>query len=403
MTGGNREDEASASKLWTKGYRLDRQVEEFTVGDDYLLDRQLVRYDCLASIAHARTLGRAGILTDGEVQRLVEELDRIIRLDAEGSFKVLREHEDCHTAIENHLTQELEDLGEKIHTGRSRNDQVLAALRLYYKDELAECRGQVSKLLKSIEEFVARCGEVELPGYTHTRKAMPSSIGLWAGSFAESMEDNLRLVDAAEDLVDQCPLGTGAGYGVPLPLDREYTAELLGFARVQANPIYVQSSRGKFESTILHALSQVTADLNKIATDLIVFSMPELGYFELPDELCTGSSIMPQKRNPDVLELVRARHHQVVSLEFQVKNTVANLPSGYNRDLQLTKGPTQRALQATLESLSVMAVVFRKLSVDEERCAAGLTDEVYATERVYELVKQGVPFREAYRMVAKEL
>jgi len=402
MTGGNREGEANPSKLWEKGYRVDRQVEEFTVGDDYLLDRRLVRYDCLASIAHARTLGRAGILTDEEVLRLMEELNRIIRLDGEGSFKILREHEDCHTAIENHLTQKLGDLGKKIHTGRSRNDQVLAALRLYYKDALAECKGQVSELMKSIEGFVARCGEVELPGYTHTRKAMPSSIGLWAGSFVESMEDNLRLVDAAQDLVDQCPLGTGAGYGVPLPLDREYTAQLLGFARVQANPSYVQSSRGKFESTILHALTQVTADLNKMATDLIVFSVPELGYFELPEELCTGSSIMPQKRNPDVLELVRARHHQVVSLEFQVKNTIANLPSGYNRDLQLTKGSTQRALQATLESVSVMALVFDKLSVDEERCAAGLTDEVYATERVYELVKQGVPFREAYGRVAEE-
>ena len=279
---------------------------------------------------------------------------------------------------------------------------MLAALRLYYKDALAGCRSRVSELVRSIEGFVARYGEVELPGYTHTRKAMPSSMGLWAGSFVESMEDNLRLVDAAQDLVDQCPLGTGAGYGMPLPLDREYTAELLGFARVQANPSYVQNSRGKFESTILHALTQVTVDLNKMATDLIVFSMPELGYFELPEELCTGSSIMPQKRNPDVLELVRARHHLVVSLEFQVKNTMANLPSGYNRDLQLTKGPTQRALQATLESLSVMAVVFDRLSVDEERCAAGLTDEVYATHRVYELVKRGVPFREAYRRVAEE-
>jgi argininosuccinate lyase len=401
MTGGRTEDGGSASKLWEKGYPLDEQVEEFTVGDDYLLDQRLVRYDCLASMAHARTLGRAGVLQEDEVERLVEELNRIIQLDQAGEFPVLPEQEDCHTAIENHLTRELGDLGEKIHTGRSRNDQVLAALRLYYREELARCKGLISGLVQSIEQFVARYGEVALPGYTHTRKAMPSSVGLWAGSFAESMAENVRLIDVAMELLDQSPLGTGAGYGVPLALDREYTAELLGFSRVQENPIYTQNSRGKFEATILHALTQVMLDLNKVATDLIVFSLPELGYFELPEELCTGSSIMPQKRNPDVLELVRARYHQVVALEFQVKNTIANLPSGYNRDLQLTKGPTMRGLEVTETTLSVMALVFDRLGVDAERCRAGLTDEVYATERVHELVRQGVPFREAYRRVAR--
>jgi argininosuccinate lyase len=403
MTGGRREPNDSPRKLWDKGYRLNRAVEEFTVGDDYLLDRQLVRYDCLASIAHATMLGRVGILEEQEVQSLVDELSRVIQLDEQGQIQILREHEDCHTAIENHLTRQLGDLGKKIHTGRSRNDQVLAALRLYYKDRLGRCKGLVADLVQSIQGFVARHGEVELPGYTHTRKAMPSSVGLWAESFVESMDDNLRLLDVALELIDQNPLGTGAGYGVPLELDREQTAELLDFARVQNNPLYVQNSRGKFEATILHALSQVMLDLNRMATDLIVFSMPELGYFELPEEICTGSSIMPQKRNPDVLELMRARYHLVISYEFQVKNTIGNLLSGYNRDVQLTKGPTMRGLEATLESLAVAALVFEKLGVNEERCAAGLTDEVYATERVYELVKQGVPFREAYRRVSGEL
>jgi len=402
MTGDRSEPSDSPTKLWEKGYRLEREVEEFTVGEDYLLDRQLVRYDCLASIAHATMLGRIGVLEEQEVQSLVDELNRIIQLDERGEFEVLREHEDCHTAIENHLTRELGDLGEKIHTGRSRNDQVLTALRLYYKEEMAQCKGLISELVQSIQQFVVRHGEVGLPGYTHTRKAMPSSMGLWGESFVDSMRDNLRQIDAALELIDQSPLGTGAGYGVPLDLDRECISELLGFARVQENPIYAQHSRGKFEATILHVLTQVLLDLNRMATDLIVFSLPELGYFELPEELCTGSSIMPQKRNPDVLELVRARYHLVVSYEFQVKSTIGNLPSGYNRDLQLTKGPTMSGLRTTQQCLSVMALVFGKLGVNEERCSAGLTDEVYATERVYELVKKGVPFREAYRRICEK-
>ncbi len=381
---------------------MNEQVEQFTVGEDYLLDQRLVKYDCLASIAHAKTLGRAGMLEEVEVQQLAEELTRIIRLDEAGEFPILPGQEDCHTAIENHLTHELGELGQKIHTGRSRNDQVLAALRLYYKEELARCQGLIGRLAGSIEQFVARNGEVQLPGYTHTRKAMPSSVGLWAGSFVESMEDNLRLVSAVSELIDQSPLGTGAGYGVPLDLDREYTARQLGFGRVQRNPIYTQNSRGKFEATILHALTQVLFDLNKVATDLIVFSLPELGYFELPEELCTGSSMMPQKRNPDVLELVRARYHLVVSFEFQIKSLTANLLSGYNRDHQLTKAPVMRGFDVTKETLSVMALVFDSLEVNAERCEMGVTEEIHATERVYELVRKGVPFREAYRRVARE-
>jgi argininosuccinate lyase len=402
MTGDRREPSDSPTKLWEKGYSLDPQVEEFTVGEDYLLDRQLVRYDCLASIAHATMLGSIGVLEEQEVQSLVDELNRIIQLNERGEFEVLLEHEDCHTAIENHLTRELGDPGQKIHTGRSRNDQVLAALRLYYKEELAQCKGQVSELVHSIQQFVVRYGEVGLPGYTHTRKAMPSSIGLWAECFVDSMRDNLRQIEAALELIDQSPLGTGAGYGVPLDVDRECVTELLGFARVQENPVYAQHSRGKFEATILHVLTQVLLDLNRITTDLIVFSLPELGYFELPEEICTGSSIMPQKRNPDVLEAVRARYHMVVSYELQVKSTIGNLLSGYNGDLQLTKGPTMRGLRTTQECLSVMALVFEKLGVNEERCSAGLTDEVYATEKVYELVKKGVPFREAYRRIGEK-
>lgn len=388
--------------LWDKGTPLNKVVAAFTVGNDYLLDQRLVKYDCTASIAHAEMLGQIGVLQEKEVSALTALLQEIIRLNEKGEFEILPEHEDCHTAIELHVTQELGELGKKIHTARSRNDQVLTALRLYYKHELKNCTKLVEKLCTSLSGFTTKFGEIKLPGYTHTRKAMPSSIALWAGAFIDSMQDNLKLLETARALMDQSPLGTGAGYGVPLAVDRQYTADKLGFASVQSNPIYVQLSRGKFESTLLHGLSQIMFDLNRVASDIILFSLPELGYFELPDALCTGSSIMPQKTNPDVLELVRAKYHEVVAIELQLKTTLANLITGYHRDAQLTKEPTMRGLDVTQSCLNIMALVFDNLGVNPEKCERALTDEVYATERVYELVKNGMPFREAYRKIAKK-
>jgi argininosuccinate lyase len=245
-------------------------------------------------------------------------------------------------------------------------------------------------------------GEIILPGYTHTRKAMPSTIKLWGTAFIDSMRDNLKLIEVAGELINQCPLGTGAGYGVPLEIDRAFTAQTLGFAQVLNNPIYAQNSRGKFDATIIHALGQIMCDLNKIASDLIIFSMPEIGYFELPKEFCTGSSIMPHKVNPDVLELLRARYHIVLSYEFQIKSMLGNLISGYHRDLQLTKDPMMNAFNITKESLAVTARVFEFLNVNAESCQKALTEEVYATDEVYQLVKEGIPFREAYHMIAKK-
>ncbi len=274
-------------KLWEKEYRLNKQVEDFTVGDDYILDQKLIKYDALASIAHAKMLGKIGILKKDDVQKLIIELNNIIQLDQQGEFMILKEQEDCHTAIENHLTKELRDLGKKIHTARSRNDQVLTALRLYYKDELNDCKRLINGLTKAIEKFISKYGGIEFPGYSHTRKAMPSSILMWGNAFIDSMQDNLKGVNFVQELIDQSPLGTGAGYDIPLNIDRSYTAKLLGFKKLQENPIYTQNSRGKFESTIIHTLTQIMFDLNRIATDLILFSMPELGYFELPKEFCT--------------------------------------------------------------------------------------------------------------------
>ncbi len=402
MTGAKGENKSVAMKLWEKEYRLNKQVEDFTVGDDYILDQKLIKYDVLASIAHAKMLGKIGILRKDEVQKLVIELNNIIQMDKQDKFRILKEQEDCHTAIENHLTKELGDLGKKIHTARSRNDQVLTALRLYYKEELNVCKRLINGLVKAIEKFIGKYGEIEFPGYTHTRKAMPSSISMWGSAFIDSMQDNLKGVNFVLELIDQSPLGTGAGYGIPLEIDRGYTAKLLGFRKPQENPIYTQNSRGKFESTILHTLTQIMFDLNKIATDLILFSMPELGYFELPKEFCTGSSIMPQKKNPDVLELLRAKYHIVVSYEIQIKNIISTLISGYNRDIQLTKEPTMKGLEVTKQSLSVMALIFANLKVNKENCSRALTEDIYATERVYELVKGDRPFREAYKIISEE-
>ncbi len=389
-------------KLWDKGYSLDEEVEEFTVGDDYLLDMKLVKYDCLASIAHAKMLGRIGILKKDEVDRLVKELNRIIKLWEDGKFNISKHEEDVHTAIENMLTDRLGQLGKKIHTGRSRNDQVLTALRLYQKENLKSCMYLAEQYIESAGNFSTTYGKIELPGYTHTRKAMPSSIKMWAEAFIDSMNDNVSLLESAYLLVDQSPLGTAAGYGSPLKLNREYTAEEMGFAKVQENPIYAQMSRGKFEATILHSLSQVMFDINKMATDLILFSMPEFGYFELPDKFTTGSSIMPNKKNPDVLELLRAKYHVVVSYEMQIKSLSSNLPTGYNRDIQLTKWPVMDGFEITQRSLKLASHLLDNLKVNKANCKKGLTGDVYATHLAYELVKKGMPFRDAYKEIAKK-
>ncbi|MFA5084239.1 MAG: argininosuccinate lyase [Candidatus Paceibacterota bacterium] len=389
-------------KLWEKGCKVNKSIGEFTAGTDYLWDQKLVKFDCLASIAHAKMLREIGILKEQEAKKLIKALGGIIELDKKGKFLIKKEQEDCHTAIENHLTKKLGSLGGKIHTGRSRNDQVLGALRLYYKEELSKCRELSREFIGSIEKFVKKYGKIRLPGYTHSRKAMPSSIRLWGGSFIDSLKDNLKLIEAAFELIDQSPLGGGAGYGVPIKIDKNYVAKILKFKKIQANSLYCQNSRGKFESTILHALTQIMFDLNKIASDLIIFSMPEFGYFELPKEFCTGSSIMPQKKNPDVLELVRAKYHVVVSYEFQIKNLTANLLSGYSRDLQLTKESTMKGLDTTEECLSVMTLVFKNMEVNGENCEKALSKDVFATERVYKLVKKGMPFREAYRKISKD-
>ncbi len=389
-------------KLWQKQYNLNDAIEAFTVGNDYQLDQELVPYDCQASKAHARMLGKIGMLTESEVADLIRGLDQILELYNQGKFEIRREDEDCHTAIENFLTQNFGAAGQKIHTGRSRNDQVLTALRLYCKDKLAEIIASVQATRSAVSDFAGRNGKVAIPGYTHTRKAMPSSVAMWAGALHDALSDDLDLLHCAMKLIDQNPLGTGAGYGVPLALDRQMTTTELQFDRIQENPVYAQLSRGKFEGFALSVMSQIMYDLNRVAADLILFTLPDFGYFNLPDEFLTGSSIMPQKKNPDVLELLRAKYHEVFASEMQVRNTAVNLISGYHRDLQITKEAILRGFKTTLSSVQIAALVFRNLAVNPEKCQAAMSAELFATAKVYELVEKGLTFREAYRIVAQQ-
>lgn len=389
-------------KLWQKNKSLNKAVESFTVGKDHILDMELLPYDCKASKAHARMLQKTGFLSDEETAQLISGLDEILALVEKDDFIIRIEDEDGHTAIENFLTQKYGDAGKKIHTGRSRNDQVLTALRLYSMDRLEEISEELLAAIIAVEKFIHLRGHTVIPGYTHTRKAMPSSVGMWSAAFQAAFSDDLDILKAARRLINQNPLGTGAGYGVPLPLDRSMTAKELGFAKVLDNPIYAQNSRGKFEGFVLSALSQIMLDINKLAADLIFFTMPGLDYFSLPDEFLTGSSIMPQKKNPDVLELLRAKYHELLGYELQVRNTTVNLISGYHRDIQITKEAVIRGFETSVEAIRITTLVFQHLMVNEDKCAEAMTDELYATEKVYQLVQQGLSFRDAYRIVGKE-
>ena len=391
------------SKLWKKDYSFDKLIEEYTVGDDPLLDLELVNADCVASIAHAVMLESIGILTSGELQGLRRELIEILRLNQEGRFAIRMEEEDCHTAIENRLVERLGEAGKKIHTGRSRNDQIIAALRLHARSVLLALQRSCLELVRTLIRFAGTNAGVPMPGRTHMQIAMPSSVGLWAGAFAEELLDDVALLAGAWELNNVSPLGSAASYGVPLPLDRELVARLLGFRDVQNNVLYVNNSRGKFEAVILDAVEQLMLTLSKLAQDVILFSMPEFRYFTLPQELCGGSSIMPQKRNPGMLELMRAKAATVGACSSQIKGIIRSLPSGYNRDFQETKGPFLRGLSIGLTSVRVAERVMQSLGVNEEALLAGFIPEIYATDRALELVASGVPFRDAYRRVAADL
>jgi len=391
------------AKLWEKDYSTDKLIEEFTVGRDYRLDMNLIPSDCIASIAHARMLNSIDILSDEDFRKLKDELIHIIKDHKEGRFSIKLSDEDGHTAIENRLSEVCGDSGKRIHTGRSRNDQVVTCVRVFSRSMLLEIIDAGLSLTSTIVNFAEKNKDIPMPGRTHMQTAMPSSVGLWAGAFAEELADDMQMVYNALEIINQNPLGAAAGYGVPLPLNRELTAELMGFPKVQNNVIYVNNSRGKFESVILDALDQVGLTLSKMAQDLILFSLPEFGYFKLPDELCTGSSIMPQKKNPDGLELTRSASAVISGASAEVKNIIRSLPSGYNRDFQAAKEPFIKGNRMALNVIRVMDLTMNKLQVNEDQLIAGFTSDIHATDAALEMVAAGSTFREAYKEVGLNL
>lgn len=390
-------------KLWQKGYTLDALMEDFTVGNDYVLDRNLVAADCLASIAHARTLHKANILSDDELSSLEVALAEVLDLDRNGEFGITVSDEDCHTAIEAYLTRRIGDAGKKIHTGRSRNDQVQTALRLWMREFIVHMVVETNQLADDLLTFAQNHEFIPMPGRTHMQLAMPSSVGLWAASFAEELSDEANQLLQLFPLFDQSPLGSAASYGTPLPLDRSFAADQMGFAKVQNNVLYANNSRGKFEAILLDGCDYITLTLSKLAQDLILFSLPEIGYFSLPKELCTGSSIMPQKRNPDGLELTRSRSAVVSSCSQRVKSIIRSLPSGYNRDFQDTKEPLFTGTKTALLVVRVMRLMVQRLQVNETALRAGCASELYATDEVLRRLAHGGSFRDVYKDVGMDL
>lgn len=390
--------------LWQKGTSAADWVTRFTVGEDYLWDQLLLPHDIRATWAHAWGLETIDILTGDELHEVELALkDLQLEFDA-GRITVRPEDEDCHTVIEHYLTNRLGETGKKIHTGRSRNDQVLAALRLYLREALRTIAGGVEEVARALCAWGNLHDRMLMPGYTHMQRAMPSTVGLWAMGFAELLVSDLEAIVAATDQINVSPLGSAAGYGVPyLDLPREAVARRLGFRKIQTHVTAVQLSRGKLELHVAHALAQVAATLNRLATDLVLFNTSEFAFVKLPAEYCTGSSIMPQKKNPDVLELARASYHRIIAEMHVLLTLPANLPSGYHRDLQLTKEAVMRTALSAADLVEAMKNILAGVTFNEERLRQATTGELLATARALELVQQGLPFREAYRSAAKDI
>ncbi|HEV3459276.1 MAG TPA: argininosuccinate lyase [Thermoanaerobaculia bacterium] len=390
------------SRLWDKpgGAPLDERVLRYTAGEDHRLDARLVPYDVRASIAHAEMLGEGGLLAPAEVAAIREGLAALGDAHAGGEWQIELGDEDVHTALENRLTAAIGEAGARLHLGRSRNDQVLAALRLYLRDEVTALAAGARAVAAALDELAAREAATQLPGYTHQQPAMPSSVPLWAGGFAAELRDDAAGLAACLRRIDLNPLGSAAGYGVPLlPVDRESTRRRLGFAAVQQPVTAVQLSRGKAEAQVLFEVALTQQDLGRLAADLVLWSSREFGFVTLPEEMTTGSSIMPQKRNPDVFELVRGRTATAQACLLEALAITAKLPSGYHRDLQLLKAPLFRGLDLARDTLEIMAAAIGGVRFRADRIR--LPPELGATEEAYRLVlEQGLPFRDAYRKIA---
>ena len=379
----------------------------YTAGQDVQLDLNLIEADCLGSAAHVTMLSRMPVkprlFSGADRKKVIAQLVEIIRKARKGAFKITLDDQDVHLAVERTLTEKLGDLGKRIHTGRSRNDQVALDLRLYAKSQLLGTIEEAAALAQSLLAFGKKHARVPMVGRTHMQPAMPSSVGLWASSFAEGLLDDVSLLANAYELNNKSPLGSAASYGVPLPIDRQLVSDLLGFSAPCHNVLYANNARGKMESIILNAMGQVMLTLSRLAQDLVLFTMPEFGYFELPAEFCTGSSIMPQKRNPDVLELMRAKAAKVQACASATYDLIKSLPSGYNRDLQEAKELFMSGIGITRSSLRILSPLISGTKVNEKALLAGFTPDVFATDRALELVAQGMPFRDAYHHVKEHL
>jgi argininosuccinate lyase len=390
--------------LWNKGTAVADWVTRFTVGDDWRWDTLLLPYDAEGTRAHAWALTRIGVLTEEELGRIEQALDAIRDEALAGDLAVTVQDEDCHTVIERALTERLGEVGQKIHAGRSRNDQVLVALRLWLRDGLAAVADEAAATTDALIGLAEQHDDLLMPGYTHLQRAMPTTAGLWAAAYAELLLDDLGGLAEARDRSNTSPWGSAAGYGVPrLDLPRAAVAERLGFRAVQTHAPAVQLSRGKLEAAVVHALVQLGATANRLAADLVLFASAEFGFVTLPVEYTTGSSIMPQKRNPDVFELARATYHRLTAELHLLLALPANLPSGYHRDLQLTKEAVMRSVLAARDLFTALRHALPGVRFDAERARQALSPDLFATDAALALVEQGVPFREAYRRVGRSL
>lgn len=390
------------SRLWDKGLPLDERVLRYTAGEDHRLDARLVPYDVRGSIAHAEMLASQGLLSASDCRAICDGLTQLGERHAAGEWAISLEDEDVHTALESRLTADIGEAGGRLHLGRSRNDQVLTALRLYLLDAASDLNDRVGGLRATLARLVERQGDVQLPGYTHMQQAMPSSVALWCGAFDEAFDDAVAGLDAARRRIDRNPLGSAAGYGTPgLPLDREATTAALGFAATQSPVTAVQLSRGKAESGLLFEITLLLTDVGRMASDLLLFYTQEFAYVTLASDVTTGSSIMPQKRNPDVLELLRASSATALACLNEALMITAKLPSGYQRDLQRLKSPLFRAIDLAADSVDISAHVLSGLAFRPDNIRLG--DDIFATAEAYRLVQdEGLSFREAYRKVGQK-
>jgi argininosuccinate lyase len=391
------------TRLWDKGASLDGRVLEYTAGDDHALDNRLVRYDIRASIAHAEMLGESGLLSASDLAAIRDALLAIGAEHAQGQWRVTLDQEDSQTAIENLLTARIGAVGGRLHAGRSRNDQVLAALRLYLRDAAESLASGALAVAQALDALAAREGSIALPGYTHMQQAMPSSVALWAGGFAAELRDDAEGLAATQRRIGKNPLGSAAGFGTPnLEVSREATRQRLAFTAIHEPVTAVQLSRGKAEAQLLFEATLLTQDLGRLATDLLLFYTQEFGFVTLPEAFTTGSSIMPQKRNPDVFELMRGRTAVAQAALIEVLGITQKLPSGYHRDLQLIKAPLFRGIDSALQTLAILPSALDGVHFRPENIH--LDPSIHAAAAANALVRaEGIPFREAYRRVAAQL